>query len=147
MSRAIRGGEPSREELEFHYCGALLNGAIAPPNSAACTIDRFRRVEEACIALAFVDGEVRPERVGDVLHHLGVFADLGGFTFIHDLMASWLERVARARTLGELLARAEVAAVHIDRERRALEVATRAAERLRAARQASACAVSAMGAP
>jgi hypothetical protein len=133
----LEGQEATREELEYHYVGGLLNGALAPPGSAVCTIDRFRRVEEACIALDHVDGEVRLERVADVLHELGVYAELGGTAFLVDLMEAWLERVARARELGELLARAEVAAHYVARERRMHDAAVRAAEELHAARDAA----------
>jgi hypothetical protein len=135
------------ELLAYHWAGGLLLGAYRCPDHVpnAVADERLRRVVEAIIAVAAVDGAwpVDVGRVVDTLVALGVYDEIGGLPLLLDLMETWSERVTRARVLGELEAAARIALVHLRAELRAEDEMVEAIARRARARECSADAIAA----
>jgi hypothetical protein len=104
----------------WHWAGRVLNGACECPDSTPdwVTDERVRLVTDAVIAVAYVDNAwpVDVGRVGDVLYTRGVFDEIGGAAFIIELMASWSERIDRARYLGTIYANYLIAMAAVEDE-------------------------------
>lgn len=132
MSPASVADVPT-EMMAWHWVGGLLLGIYPCPSGVpeAVEDERLQRVVETLIAVNYVDNvwPVDVRRVVDVLEHVGQLEKIGGATLLIDLVETWSERMERARTLGEIEARARIALALLHQEQAAEDAVFIAIER------------------